>query len=155
MNFRLSPLLRDRFDPLFSMSDDALARHGARRLTATKHPGFPCRVSLQDAQVGEEVLLVNFEHLPVDTPFRSNYAVYVRVGAQQAHPTVNEVPEMLRTRALSLRGWTPDGMLAGADMAEGTDLERVIAEMFSIPEVGFIHVHFAKQGCYAVRVDQV
>lgn len=154
MNFQFAALSRGRFDPLFSMSDDTLALHGARRVIATQFPGFPCRVTLQDAEIGEQVLLVNFEHLEVDTPFRSRYAVYVREVGQQAQPAVNEVPEMLRTRTLALRAWTRDGMLAGADLAEGSDMERVITALFSIPEAAFIHAHFAKPGCYAARIDR-
>lgn len=124
-------------------------------MTATKKPGFPCRVSLEDAEIGEEVLLVNHEHLDCDTPFRSRYAIYVRLLAAQSSPAVNEVPQMLRTRALSLRAWTGDGMLAGADLADGTDIERVIAAQFAIPETAFVHIHFAKPGCYAARIDRV
>ena len=136
------------------MSQDALALHGAIRMTATQRPGFPCRVSLEDAEVGEDVLLVNYEHLHVHTPFRASHAVYVRVAAQQASPRTNAVPEMIRQRTLSLRAWTRDGLLAGADIAEGTDIERLIAALFSLSETEFIHIHFAKPGCYAARVDR-
>src|SRR5579859_6925047 len=90
MNFQFSALPRDRFDAFFAMSDGALVLHGARRIIATHRPGFPCRVILQDAEIGEPVLLVNFEHLDVQTPFRSRYAVYVRQAAQPARPAINE-----------------------------------------------------------------
>jgi hypothetical protein len=93
MNFQFSPLSRDRFVPFFHLPEDALARHGAARVTANTKPGFPCRVSLEDAELGEDVLLVNFEHLDVNTPFRSRYAVYVRIAAKEARPAVNLVPE--------------------------------------------------------------
>jgi hypothetical protein len=154
MSFRFSALSRDRFDPLFSMHDDALARRGARRVTATRRPGFPCRVTLQDAEIGEQVLLVNFAHLDVDTPFRSSHAIYVRQAGQPAQPAIDVVPDMLRTRTISLRAWTQEGMLAAAELAEGTDVERAIAALFSIPEAAFLHVHFANAGCYAARVDR-
>jgi hypothetical protein len=61
---------------------------------------------------------------------------------------------MLRTRTISLRAWTQEGMLAAAELAEGTDVERAIAALFSIPEAAFLHVHFANAGCYAARVDR-
>lgn len=154
MNFQFSPLSKDRFEHLFSMPEDLLAREGAIRVTATKKPGFPCRVSLEDAEPGEEVLLVNYEHLNIDTPFRSRYAVYVRLIGKQATPAVNEVPAMLRTRTLSLRAWSCDGMLVGADLVEGTDVERAIATLFALPQTDFIHAHFAKPGCYAARIDR-
>ena len=154
VNFQFSALPRDRFDALFSMSDDSLVLHGARRVIATHRPGFPCRVSLQDAEIGEPVLLVNFEHLGVQTPFRSRYAVYVRQAAQPARLAINEVPEIVRNRALSVRAWRSDGMLAGADLAEGSDIEPVITALLSVPDTAYLHVHFAKPGCYAARVDR-
>lgn len=155
MNFLFSPLARNKFEPLFSMSEEALAQHGAIRLKATTRPGFPCRVSLRDADVGEEVLLVSYLHLDVHTPFRSSYAVYVRTAAHQAELKVNEVPEMLRTRAVSLRAWTREGMLSGAELKDGSEIERGLESLFAIPETDFVHVHFAKPGCYAARVDRV
>jgi hypothetical protein len=154
MNFQFSPLSRDRFVPFFHLPEDALARHGAARVTANTKPGFPCRVSLEDAEIGEDILLVNFEHLDVNTPFRSRYAVYVRIAAKEARPAENQVPELLRARTLSLRAWTQNGMLAGADLSEGSAVERTLIDLFSIPDTAFIHVHFAKPGCYAARVDR-
>lgn len=154
MNFQISPLPRTRFEALFSLPHDALAQHRAKRITAIKHPGYPCRVSLEDAEIGEELLLVNYEHLHLNTPYRSSYAVYVRVAASQANPKINQVPDMLRKRTLSLRAWTAEGMLAGADLSDGTELERGLTALFSISETAFIHIHFAKPGCYAARVDR-
>jgi hypothetical protein len=155
MDFQVSALPKQRFDHLFSMPQEELALHGAVRVTAANKPGFPCRVSLEDAQPGEEVLLVNYEHLDVPTPYRSRYAVYVRILGKQATPTVNEVPEMLRTRTLSLRAWSRDGLLVGADLVEGAEIEWAIATLFAIPQADFLHAHFAKPGCYAARIDRV
>jgi hypothetical protein len=154
MDFSLRPLSKDSFRHLFTMSSEQLAQHRAVRVPVTKKPGFPCRVSLQDAEPGEEVLLTNFLHLDVSTPFRSSHAVYVRPEAAEATLAVNEVPEMLRSRPLSLRAWTLDGMLAGADLAAGSELERVIAVLFADPCAAYIHAHFAKPGCYAARIDR-
>ncbi len=154
MNFQFSALPKQPFEPLFSLSAEELALHGAKRVIADKRPGFPCRVSLEDAQPGEEVLLVNYEHLDVDTPFRSRYAVYVRKAANPATPPINEVPEILRSRALSVRAWSTEGMLVAAELAKGHEIEKAISALFSIPEAAFLHVHFAKPGCYAARVDR-
>lgn len=154
MSFLISPLSMTQFAPLFSLSDEELAARGAMRVTADRRPGFPCRVSLQDAEPGETVLLVNYEHLDVPTPFRSRHAVYVRQNAAEAQPVVGEVPEMLRSRTLSVRAWTRSGMLAAADLTEGTHLESLVESMLAQPDVDYLHVHFAKPGCYAARVQR-
>ncbi|MBV8909127.1 MAG: DUF1203 domain-containing protein, partial [Gammaproteobacteria bacterium] len=65
MSFQISGLGFGQFAPLVALSDHQLLARNARRVVADRHPGFPCRVSLVDAQPGERVLLVNYEHLPV------------------------------------------------------------------------------------------
>ena len=83
MSFRISGLPAAPFVPLFALSEAELRRHRAVRRVADRTPGFPCRVSLRDADPGETVLLVHFEHQPADTPYRAGHAIYVREGAGQ------------------------------------------------------------------------
>jgi hypothetical protein len=123
-------------------------------MVAGKRPGYPCRVSLQDAEPGEEVLLVHYEHQSAATPFRASHAVYVRVKAVQAHLAVDETPEMLTSRILSLRAFDRHGMMLAADLADGKALASKICEMFNDEDTTYLHIHFAKPGCYAARVDR-
>jgi uncharacterized protein DUF1203 len=136
------------------MSDEELAARGARRVTADRHPGFPCRVSLEDAQPGETLLLLNYEHQPAPGPYRSCYAIYVRQHAADAHLAVNEIPPVLRSRLLSLRAFSAAGELLDAEIVEGAGLAAVIERLFAEPTVDYLHVHNAKPGCYAARVDR-
>jgi hypothetical protein len=154
MNFRISALPASAFQALFGQPDAVLAAHGARRVIADRSPGFPCRVSLRDAAPGEAVLLVNYTHLPVDSPYHSRYAVYVREHAQQAQPAVNEVPEQLRLRLLSVRAFDAAGTLLDADVVEGRQLESLIERLLEMPDAAYLHVHNAKPGCYAARIDR-
>jgi hypothetical protein len=154
MSFQIRPLPRADFAELFGLSDEVLAARGVVVRTADAKPGFPCRVSLEDAEPGERVLLVNYEHQPADTPFRSRYAVYVRDGAQQARPAPGEVPELLRSRVLSVRAFDGEGMLIGADLCEGTALEPMIERLLADPAAACLHLHYAKPGCFAARVDR-
>ena len=151
MSFQILALPNEGFAPLFSLADDALRERGALRKVVDKKPGFPCRVSLADAEIGETVLLVHYEHQPAQTPFRASHAIYVREGVAQAHCEVGEVPALLRSRTISLRGFGRDHMLIAADLAEGTALESALEAMFTNEAVGYIHLHFAKPGCYAAR----
>ncbi len=72
MKFRFQGLSVAPFQPLFVLGDGELAVRGMRRMIADAKPGFPCRVSLEDAEPGERILLVNFEHQPAHSPYRAN-----------------------------------------------------------------------------------
>ncbi len=100
MGFQISALSVDEFSNLFDQDDEVLSKNGVQRVVADSNFGFPCRVSLQDADVGESLLLMNYEHQPARTPFRASHAIFVRERASQARPAANEIPELLRKRLL-------------------------------------------------------
>jgi len=154
MDFRITGLSPEPFQPLFGLSDTELARHGALRRIVDHKPGYPDRIELRDPDIGESVLLVNFTHQPVETPFRSSYAIYVREGAQSRYDRVNEVPGLFRSRVLSLRAFDKDDMLPDADIVDGTAVESLIERFLSNPETAYIHAHYAKPGCFAARIDR-
>ena len=154
MSFRIKGVSPDPFQSLFGLSDAELARRGALRRIVDRNPGYPDRIELRDAEIGERVLLVNYTHLPVETPFRSSYAIYVREGAQTQYDRVNEVPEQFRSRVLSLRAFDKDDMLNQADIVEGGSVEGLIERLLSNPEIAYIHAHYAKHGCFAARIDR-
>ena len=152
MSFRISGLPAELFQHLFAMSDAELRRHGAVR-RVVEDSGYPCRISLTDAKAGDEVILVNYEHQDADTPYRSRHAVYVRQGEQRYQAT-GEVPEQIRKRLLSVRAFDAAGMLVDADVTEGKALEALIDRLFANRAVDYIHLHYARPGCYAARVDR-
>lgn len=154
MSFQITGLPLSQFSHLFALSDEELAHQGAVRVTADERPGFPCRVSLEDAEVGEKLLLLNYEHLPVATPYRSRHAIYVRESATEAQLAIDEVPQQMRPRLLSLRAFDSQGMMKAADVVPGTAVEKFIEQMFDNPAIAFLHVHNAKWGCYAARADR-
>ena len=155
MEFQISALGADDFSQLFGLDDDSLAKHGARRMQVDSKPGYPCRVTLEDADIGETVLLLNYEHLAVDTPYRSAHAIFVREGATTCAPIVNRIPEQLRIRLLSIRAFDADGMMVDADVVHGKDSEPVIRRLLGDQRVDYLHIHNAKPGCYAARVDRL
>lgn len=154
MHFRISGLPLAPFAPLFGLPDGELAARGVARRIADCRPGFPCRVSLRDAEVGEPVLLLNWEHQPADSPYRSRHAIFVREHAQPATPAVDEVPEVLRLRLLSLRAFDAAGFMLDADVVHGREAEAAIARLLGDPRVAYLHAHNAKPGCYAARVER-
>jgi len=86
MSFQIHALSPAQFEPLFSLSDSELAKVRATRMIADAKPGYPCRVSLADAEIGETMILVNFEHQSADSPFRATHAIFVRENAEQGSP---------------------------------------------------------------------
>jgi hypothetical protein len=154
MSFQVSGLGFGQFAPLVALSDEQLCAHNACRMVADRHPGFPCRVSLVDAQPGERVLLVNYEHLPVMSPYRARHAIYVRENATEARLAVDELPPVFENRLLSLRAFGPTGMMLDADVTEGGELRGAIERLLAAREVAYLHVHNARPGCYAARVDR-
>ena len=154
MCFQISGLDVDQFNHLFGKDPEALATSGVERIIVDNKPGYPCRVSLQDADIGETVLLMNYEHQPALSPYRSSHAIFVREWAGQAKPGRNEVPEMLRHRMISVRAFDSSGMMVDADIVDGRQLEPMIDRMLAIESVSYLHLHNAKRGCYAARVDQ-
>jgi hypothetical protein len=154
MDFRITGLGAGRFAHLFGLSDGELARHRARRYTCDEKPGFPCRVSLEDAEPGEPVLLVNYEHLPVDSPYRASHAIYVREREQPSFDEVNAMPGALRSRLLAIRGFDAAGMMVAADIVEGRTAAPLIERFLANDEIAYLHAHFARRGCFAARIDR-
>ena len=154
MDFRVTGLAPELFQPLFGLSDAELARRGALRLIVDRKPGYPDRIELRDPDIGESVLLVNYTHLAVDTQFRSSYAIYVREGARSRYDRINEVPELFRSRVLSLRAFDESDMLRDADIVAGAEVESLIARLLASSETAYIHAHYAKPGCFAARIDR-
>jgi hypothetical protein len=154
MTFRITGLSPDAFVPLFGLSDDDLAAHGAKRYRADRVSGYPDRIELRDAGAGETVLLLNYLHQPAATPYRASHAIFVREGAEAAFDATGEVPPSLRTRTLSLRGFGADHFIVDADLAEGAALEAAIERFFANPGIAYVQAHYAKHGCYAARIDR-
>lgn len=154
MSFRITGLPAAEFAPLFSMSDAELAARGAvRQIADDRRPGYPCRVSLTDSQAGDELILANYEHHPVASPYRMRFAVYVRRG-EETFDAIDEVPEQLRCRMLAVRGFDANAMMIGWELADGRELEAAIERRFADPKADYLHIHFAAPGCYAARVDR-
>jgi len=155
MNFQIKALERSHFEPLFLLSDAALAQQHILRQRVIEYPGTPCRVSLVDAAVGESVLLLNYQHLPAPSPFQSAHAIFVRESAQTAQLAVNEIPVLLSSRLLSVRVFDHQDMMIAADVVDGIELGDALGDLLQLSAAAFVHVHAARQGCFAARIDPI
>lgn len=152
MAYRIEGLAPERYAPLFAMSDEALAQRNARRAVADG-PGYPCRVSLEEAEPGETLVLVNHVSNDAPTPFRAAHAIYVRERAERGAYR-DEVPAIFATRTLGLRGFDSEGMLTGAMLALPGEADSKIRELFERPEVAEIHAHNAALGCFLAKIER-
>jgi hypothetical protein len=155
MSYRITGLDPRPFAHLHGLDDEALAAHGARRYVADAKPGFPCRITLEDAEPGERLVLVNFVHQPADSPFRASHAIYVRETALQAALYDDEIPPAFLTRTLSVRAFDEAGMMVDAELVAGSVSDGTIRRMLDDRNVAYLHVHFAKPGCFAASVTRV
>ena len=155
MSFVIRGLDPLEFSSLYGLSDEALAARGVIRRTADAKPGYPCRITLEDAAPGERVLLLNHESHSAPTPYRSAYAIYVREGAHAAAIFIDQIPPALMGRPIALRLFSADGMLVGADLSlPGDDLGRRLNTHFANEAVASIHAHNAMHGCFAARITR-
>jgi hypothetical protein len=153
MSFIVSGLPVETFEPLFGLSDAALAERGAVRVVADEGR-YPCRVGLDYARPGQSLLLLNYQHQDAASPYRSNYAIYVNEAARETVTLRDELPPVLRGRQISLRAFDAAGMLVEAELSLNDDVEAAIARQFANPAAAYIHAHNAAAGCFAARIDR-
>jgi hypothetical protein len=154
MSFRITGLPAEAFADLRGLDDGALAARGVRRVIADAFPGYPCRITLEDAQPGESLLLLNWIHLDGDTPYRGNGPIFIRESALQTFDAVGVVPLQQSRRTLSVRAYDAAGFMRHGLVVQGEGLEAKIGELFADADVAFLHLHNAGRGCYAARVDR-
>ena len=139
---------------LFDATDAGRDMARATIVTVDSDRGYPCRVSLKDARIGERVLLAHHVSNDIDGPFRMAHAIYVREGAEPAKPAIDSVPEMIASRTVGLRAFDASGAMRRAQLAGPGETDGTIRELFSDPGIAFIHAHNAAYGCFLAAVER-
>ena len=155
MSYTLRGLDPALFEPLFQLDDEALAARGMRWMSVDEPVGFPCRISLEDAPVGESVLLLPFVHQECQSPYRASGPIFVRRGVREARHIVGELPPYLTRRLLSVRAYDQQHEIVDADVVDGASTAPLIERYLARDDVSYLHLHFARRGCYACRVDRL
>src|SRR5271168_1261101 len=153
-SFQIVGLPFERFRSLFALSDSALEERNICRVVATSKPGYPCRVSLADAEIGEELLLLSYEHQPASSPYRSSGPIFVRKGAVQAKLEPAVIPDYVRLRLISVRAYDSSHLMTDAVVCAGHNAASTIQEFFTRGQVAYIHLHNAKRGCFSCAVNR-
>lgn len=153
MSFRIVGLDPTPFAPLFALGDDQLAELGIMAITADDD-NYPCRISLAGAAKGERLLLLNHEHQPAPTPYRSAHAIYVAEGSAKRGIFHDDIPPVILSRIVSIRAFNVEGIMVDADLADGDQATPVIERLLANPDAAYLHIHFAKRGCFAALVER-
>lgn len=154
MDFQITALSEQNFFHLFGLTDEELASQKASRQVVTENPGTPCRVSMQDAEVGETVILLNYQHQSANSPYPATHAIFIRENVKQADIAVNDVPESISSRLVSVRFFDHNHMMTDADVVDGYTLASVISNAFENKEIEYAHLHYAKPRCFAASVHR-
>jgi hypothetical protein len=154
-NFQIKALPYSQFAHLFSANDTELKDIDAIKMIVDEFPGFPCSVSLQDATIGEEVILLPYQHHKTNSPYQSTGSIFIRKNAMQATLTINQIPKMLLHILLSLRCYNKHGIMIDASVVEGKIIKETLHELFVNKEIAYVNIHNAKPGCYNCLVKRV
>lgn len=148
-SFQLVGLEPAQFEHLFELPDPELEARNIRRLRADADFGFPCRISLQDAAPGDELLLLPFQHQPAPGPYRSSGPIFVRKGSRMGRMPPDHVPPYVSRRLISLRAYDAEDLMIAAEVVEGTGVAKHLAALFANPAIGYVHLHNARRGCFS------
>jgi Protein of unknown function (DUF1203) len=126
----------------------------SRVYVADEHPSFPCRQCLEDAAIGDELLLVSYDPFTIDSPYRSASPIFLHRDPCLPPADRRMLPQQLTSRLLSVRSFDADALMIDAAVIPGDDLAATLNRFFSNAQSDHIHVHNASRGCWAVRVDR-
>lgn len=153
MNFKITAI-ENKYNYLFNLNEEDLASKGVVKMIVDKKPGYPCRVTLEDVEIGEEVILFSFEYHKTDSPYKAIGPIFIRKNAKKANLNINEIPEMLFKRLQSLRVYNKNGIMIEAKTLEGKEIRKEIESIFSNDLANYIQIHNANPGCYNCQVNR-
>ena len=153
-SFRVVPIPQAVADRIRETRKDGHGNTGIEPTRADAPRGFPCRVCLEEAKVGEEVLLFSYSPFERPVPYRSVGPVFVHARSCAPYGPRASVPELMRSRLISLRAYDSRDRMVECDVVDGAALEAMVARFFANPEVACIHAHNARAGCFVCRIER-
>lgn len=154
MSFQIHALAPDDFSELYELSNAELAKRNAKRLHVDAKPGYICRVTLEDAEIGEDVIVFSHAYQPQATPYQGAFAIFIRENADKAQPAANTLPDDFLFRHFSVRAFNAHHYLITADLAKGTELGARINTFFENEDISYLHLHHAAHGCYVAKATR-
>jgi hypothetical protein len=155
MRFRCIPIDAETADRFRRTGLDDGGNPIIRRVVET--PGAPCRQCLQDAKVGEEMLLLSW-HLPRPLGvYWTPSPIFLHAERCPPFDAPDTVAPILHSRLVSVRAYGRDGMCLYdiGDVGEGSAVEELLARALGDARTDFINVHTARPGCLLCQVERV
>jgi hypothetical protein len=116
---------------------------------------LPCRRCLRNAEVGDELVLAPYDPFVVRSPYAGAGPVFVHAGGCEPFESIpGAVSEQVGGRVLSVRAYDEAAMMTASTVFEGERFPQRAEQLLSDTDVAFLHVHFARPGCFAFRVDR-
>jgi len=154
IKFQIKAIEYNEVQHWFSLTKDELSRRNARRILVDEKPGYPCRVSLKDANIGETIIAFPYNHHDVKSPYNTTGPIFIRSNVQTAKLKVNEIPEILQNRFLSIRVYDSLHMMIDASTTQGKNLKTTILKLFQNKSAHYMHIHNANPGCYNCSAER-
>jgi len=154
MSYIIKGLDTGPYRGFLSLSEEALAKQGMQIVKADSPTGYPCRASLNEAKVGERLLLLNYTHLARSGPYRASHAIFIGEATEKPAAFEGELPPSMIRRTLSIRAFDDKEMMLGARLVDGHQADRTVRKLLSRDDVSFLHIHYALRGCFAGLVKR-
>jgi hypothetical protein len=139
-------------DPIDPSAANQLRANGGVRYIADSVPGYPCRQCLQDADIGEALILVSHDPFTTDSPYRSASPIFLHETPCTPPANLHELPNQLTVRQLSVRAFDGDTLIRDAAVIDGIDLDTQLRRFFDDSDTSFVEIHNASRGCWATTV---
>ena len=130
-----------------------IEEHGTVSMIVDEENAYPCRRCLTDGLVNDKMLLVSYDPFLGNSPYRGAGPIFVHHRPCTPYQGTT-VPEQQRRRLLSVRAYDDRHMMVAAEVVEGYELKRVSEQLLLDPLANYLHVHNAKRGCFAVRLER-
>ena len=133
--------------------------HGNQlRPFAATGEGEPLRCCLRYAQPGEQIALISYAPFEEPSVWREVGPIYIHAARCEGYTPTGDLPEQIATGPRVLRTYRADDTMNyehNTVVTDAADLEPIIQDLLSEPEVSTVHVRTLAPQCflYAVVAD--
>jgi hypothetical protein len=150
--FRIVPLKTEIAEAARQMAATGAQDHVVMRAESPRT--FPCRHCLRWAQPGERVVLFPYAAIPSGYPYSESGPIVVHAEACERYCAIDEYPSELRNGRV-FRAYNSDNRIIDAKVANGSEPEAVIENLFADRETAYVHARSVTHGCYTFAVEHL
>lgn len=119
--------------------------------------GNPCRHCLTEIPEGEQMLVLAFSPFPQRQPYAECGPIFLCARQCDRHPVSMVLPEMFRGwKQALIRGYTAQHRIRYGT-GQVLNMQHVVPaadQIFSDPDVEYIHLRSASYNCYQCRIER-